>query len=523
MDLFIRGGTIVDGANTLIFNGNIGIQNGKMALVQPGTEPSHIENASQVIEATGLIVTPGFIDAHTHSDMVFFHEPRPDMKLRQGVTTEISGNCGSTAAPANEKNLHLLDPFAIETVETIGTYNNFAGYLEKVQKHGLINNQAVLVGHKAIRTMVMGMQARKANPDELSAMKDLLAESLDQGGLGLSSGLFYPPMCFADTNELIELCRVTAGRGKIFACHIRNYSSEVFQAVGEMLEVAEKSGVAVQISHIMVAGRSNWGKSDQLLATIDHARQKGLDVSFDQYPYRAAVPGLLALLPPWMHEGGVDCTIERFNDSKLREKARKDIINGLPGWENVSHQAGWENLVVLSNKIGDMSNSSIQAIADHQQLDPPSVVFSILLKDPYCNLIAHWVDEEDVISFMQPNCQMWGSDSAEPGPLAHPRTYGAYPKILREYVFEKHVLSLERAIHKMTLLPAKRFGLKNRGMIKKGWAADLTIFDPQTIAARSTFEHPDQYPEGIKYVIVNGKLAVKGGKTNLANYGIVLS
>jgi N-acyl-D-aspartate/D-glutamate deacylase len=224
-----------------------------------------------------------------------------------------------------------------------------------------------------------------------------------------------------------------------------------------------------------------------------------------------------------MHEGGVDCTIERLNDSKLRENARKDIINGLPGWENVSHQAGWENLVVLSNKIGDMRTSSMQAIADHQQLDPPSVVFSILLKDPYCNLIAHWVDEEDVISFMQHDCQMWGSDSAEPGPLAHPRTYGAYPKILREYVFEKHVLSLERAIHKMTLLPAKRFGLKNRGMIKKGWAADLTIFDPQTIAARSTFEHPDQYPEGIKYVIVNGKLAVKGGKTNLANYGIVLS
>jgi N-acyl-D-aspartate/D-glutamate deacylase len=521
LDLYIIGGMVVDGTGAPAYRADIGIQKERIARINRiPAQPIDID--CPIIDVSGLVVAPGFIDAHSHSDFVFFQEPRPDMKLRQGVTTEICGNCGMSAAPVSSQNLPYLQPYVKETMDAVGNFTNIAEYRNKVEEHGLINNQLILAGHSVLRTQYMGMQARQANTGEIAGMRRTLDEALEQGAAGLSSGLFYPPMCYSATDELVELCKVVAKHSKIFTCHMRNYSAMVFQAVEEMFTIARKAGVAVQISHLMAAGTDNWGNSGRLLESIDLGRSRGFDLTFDQYPYKAALPGLLALLPPWMHEGGIHRTVERLQDRDLCDRAREDISKGLPGWENVSEQAGWENLVVMSPKIGEHNNQTIHTIAEAEHTDPASVVFSLLVTDPYCNLVAHWVSEEDLIAFMQHPAQMWGSDSAEAGPLSHPRTYGTYPKILREYVFEKQILGLEKAVEKMTSIPSRRFGLGKRGVVAEGWAADLVVFDSQKVTATSTYEKPDSYPRGIPYVIINGKIAVREGNTNPRNFGKML-
>jgi N-acyl-D-amino-acid deacylase len=444
------------------------------------------------------------------------------MKIRQGVTTEIVGNCGSSAAPLVGNNIAYLEPYVNETLEALGHYASFGQYLEKAQEVGLINNQAILVGHKPIRTAVMGMEARPASADELEEMKRLLATALDEGAVGLSSGLLYPPMCFATVGELVELCRVVAARGGVFACHMRNYSSEIIESMREIMEIAEHSGVAAQISHFMLAGKGNWGKAGELLGMIDEAREKGIDIALDQYPYRAANPDVAALLPPWMHEGGLERMLERLRDPEQRERAAKDIQEGVPGWENISSEAGWENLILLSEQLPGFSGESLQEIAQSQGQEPTAAVFEILLEDPHARTIAHWVSEEDVRSIMQHPCQTVSSDSGRPGPLAHPRTYGTFPRVLGEYIRNEGVLRWEEAIRKMTSFAPRRFGLDKRGLILEGWHADLVVFDPDTVAEKSTFEHPDQYPVGIEYVVVNGELVVEEGEYNGSVVGRIL-
>ena len=509
LDLLLQGGTVIDGSGNPGYRASVGVEDGRIVLLRAGPA-----SATRVIDVHGLTVAPGFIDPHSHSDFVFFREPRPDMKLRQGVTTEIVGNCGSSCAPLAGDNLQFLDPHVEEGLTTLGNYQTFGEYLEKVQQHGLINNQAVLVGHKAVRTAVLGMEDRPASPRELEEMKCLLAEALDEGAVGLSSGLLYAPMCFATTEETVELCKVVAERGKVFACHMRNYSSEMVQSVREMIEIARASGVSAQIAHFMLAGKGNWGKAAEVLAMIDGARHDGVDIAFDQYPYPAANPYLRSLLPPWMHGGGTDATLERLRSAELRDKAAREMEEGVSGWESISKEAGWENLVVLSEILVDISGRTVQEIAELQAQTPAAAAFDTLLQDPHARLIAHWVSEEDLREVMRHPCQMVSSDSSEPGPLAHPRTYGTFPRILGEYVRTQGVLTWEEAIRKMTWFAARRFGLDDRGLILDGWQADLVVLNPDTVAARATFQEPDRYPIGIEYVIVNGEIVVEGGGHN---------
>jgi N-acyl-D-amino-acid deacylase len=509
LDLLLQGGTVLDGSGNPGYRANVGVEAGEIVLLS--AEPA---NARRVIDATGLLVTPGFIDPHSHSDFVFFLEPRPDMKLRQGVTTEIVGNCGSSSAPLAGDSVAFLEPQVEDGIAALGEYSSFGEYLDRVQQRGLINNQAVLVGHRAIRTAVLGMQDRAPSADELAEMKALLAEALDQGAAGLSSGLLYPPMCFADMGEMVDLCRVVAERGKVFACHMRNYSSEMVQSVREMIEIATRSGVATQISHFMLAGKGNWGRAPQVLAMIDEARQGGVDIALDQYPYRAANPNVASLLPPWMHERGLDATLDRLKDAGLRDRAAREMEEGMPGWESISREAGWENLVVLSEELDGVSGRTLREIADYRGQEPPAAAFDILLEDPHARLIAHWVSEEDLREVMRHHCQMVSSDSSVPGPLAHPRTYGTFPRILGEYVCTEGVLTWEEAIRKMTWFAASRFGLGKRGLILDGWRADLVVLNPETVAAKATFEEPNRYPVGIEYVIVNGQVVVESGEHN---------
>jgi N-acyl-D-amino-acid deacylase len=518
LDLLLRGGAVIDGSGNPGYKLSVGVADGKIVLLH--TEAGE---AKRVIDADGLLVVPGFIDAHSHSDFVFFRVPRPDMKLRQGVTTEIVGNCGSSSAPVFEKSIPYLDEHTPEAVTTLGKYATFGEYLERVQEHGLINNQAILVGHKLIRTAVLGMEARPASRGELEQMKEILASALDEGAMGLSSGMLYPPMCFAAADELVELCRVVAEKGKIFTCHVRNYSSEIAASMEEMIELGRQSGVAIQISHFMLAGKGNWGKTAELLSRIDEARASGVDITFDQYPYTAANPYLRSMLPPWMHEGGIDATLARLRDSALRKKAAQEMEQGVPGWESIARDAGWENLVVRSEKLPEISGQTLQVIAASQKKEPTDTVFDLLLQDPDAPLIAHWISEDDVRTIMRHPCQMVSSDSADPGPLAHPRTYGTFPKIFGEYVRTQGVLSWPEAVRKTSNFAARRFGLDRRGMILDGWHADLVVLDPDTVGARSTYDKPDQYPLGIEYVIVNGVIVVEGGERHGRLHGRVLT
>jgi len=508
-DLLLHGGTVIDGTGNPRYWTDVAVQDGRIVLPRGQTSGAH-----RVIDASGLYIVPGFIDPHSHSDFVFFLDPRPDMKLRQGVTTEIVGNCGSSSAPLAGNNLLFLEPHVGESLATLGKYQSFGEYLDRVESHGLINNQAFLVGHKALRTAILRMEDRPASPEELDEMKALLAASLDEGAVGLSSGLLYPPMCFAGNDELVELNRVVAERGKVFACHMRNYSSEMMQSVREMIEIAKGSGVATQISHFMLAGRGNWGRAPEVLAMIDEARQDGVDIALDQYPYTAANPYVRSLLPPWMHEGGLTATLERLRDQGLRDKAAHEMEEGLPGWESISKESGWENLVVLSDQLDEVSGRTLQEIGESAAQEPAMAAFDILLEDPHAGLIAHWVSEADLREVMTHHCQMVSSDSSEPGPLAHPRTYGTFPKILGDYVRRDHVLTWEEAVRKMTGFAARRFGLQDRGLILNGWHADLVVLNPETVTAWATFEEPDRYPVGIDYVIVNGHIAVERGQYN---------
>jgi len=517
LDLLLRGGMVIDGSGNPGYRASVGVEDGKIVLLR-----TELANAKQVIDAHGLMVVPGFIDAHSHSDFVFFREPRPDMKLRQGVTTEIVGNCGSSSAPLLEKSLPYLDEHTPEAVTTLGKYATFGEYLERIQEHGLINNQAILVGHKLIRTAVLGMEARPASPQELDEMKDILSAALDEGAIGLSSGLLYPPMCFAAADELVQLCRVVAEKGGIFTCHMRNYSSEMVASLGEMIELGKRSGAAVHISHLMLAGKGNWGKTAEVLSKIDEARASGGDITFDQYPYTAANPYLRSMLPPWMHEGGLEAMLDRLRDAALRARAAKEMEEGVPGWESIAKDAGWENLVVLSAKLPEISGQSLREIAANQRKEAADAVFDLLFQDPDASLIAHWVKEDDVRTIMKHHCQMVSSDSAEPGPLAHPRTYGTFPRIFGEYVRTQGALSWEEAVRKTSNFAARRFGLDRRGMILEGWQADLVVLDPDTVADRATYDQPNRYPAGIEYVIVNGIIVVEGNEHNGRLEGRVL-
>ncbi len=519
LDLLIRDGTIVDGSGNPRYKANVGIKDGKIVSILRTPV-----SAVREINAQGQFVVPGFVDIHTHSDMVLYRSPRVDMKIRQGATTEVDGNCGYSPAPLTKDSLPLLGamPWAAESVRALGHFEAFGEYLDRLASFGVCNNHAILVGHVPLRTAAMGWEPRAAISGEIDIMKAMLADALDDGGAGLSVGLLYPPMTCANVDELAELCQVVASRGKIFSCHMRDYGVGLIDSTREMIQIAERSGVAVHISHLIVTGRASWGTSEQMLAMVDEARARGLDITLDQHPYNFSASFLFSLLPPWMHQGGLEETVSRLRDPEQRARARMDIERGMPGWQDVVRDAGWEALLVISEHLPQLSGKSFAEIAEARGVHPTSVLFDTMLEDRESWYFARWLSEDDIEAIMRHPLQMVASDSMTDGPKTHPRSYGAFPKVLGEYVREKGVLSWEEAIRKMTFFPASRFNLDLRGLIAQGFSADIVIFDPQTVGDRATAQHPNQYPTGIGHVIVNGHLAVEQGEYDGSVSGEVL-
>ena len=523
-DIVIKNGKVVTGDGSSWVSADIGIRDGKIVKV------GYIKNpqASKVINATGKFVAPGFIDMHNHSDLSVFSHPEAVGLLLQGVTTVVTGNCGFSAAPVAKETKHLLEAYwsTLGPLPVDITWSTFSEYLESLDKIKPAVNIVPLVGHGALRIAVMGFEARAPSREEMEKMKDLLREAMKAGAFGMSTGLIYPPGSYSSTEELIELAKVLREYGGIYASHIRGESYTLIEAVKEAIEIGEKAGVPVQISHHKAAGRDNWGKVKETLKLMSEARNRGVEVSCDVYPYTAGMTMLAATLPRWVHEGGVEALLKRIGDPEIRKKIIEHIETDVRTWENFIKLAGWEGIVIsYSETCKECEGKNLAEISRTWGMDPYETLFELLLRDKArSTMIIHLMQEEDVIEVIKHSLSVIGSDSwiMPPKGKPHPRFFGTFPRVIKRYVKDLGVLRLEEAIMKMTYATAKKLRLGDRGLIVPGFKADIVVFDLARIADKATFEDPVQFPEGIDYVIVNGAIAVEEGTVTGLREGKVI-
>ena len=533
-DLLIKNGRVLDGAGNHWYRGDVAVSEGRIAAVGAlvGAE------ADRVIDAGGLVVAPGFVDAHSHADSVTLVYPQMESTVMQGITTVVAGQCGSSLAPVSPELREELERRAADSLppeaELKITWTTFDEYLREEERRGLGANVAHLVGHGAIRTAAMGFDARDPTDEELERMRELTAEAMEAGAFGLSTGLIYPPGIFAKTGEIIELARVAARYGGVYDSHIRGEGRTLLRAVEEAIAIGERAGLPVQISHHKAAAREMWGKSEETLRMMEEARGRGVDVTLDQYPYRAGATGLVSLLPPWAHDGGVQRLLERLRDPEQRERMRRDIEEGLPDWQNFAGEAGWENVYVTYVKTEANRAAEGRNLSEIREMrgDPDEFtsLYRLLLEEEgAAGMIIFMMEEDDIRRIMRHPLHMVGTDAGSVAPTGimsrgkpHPRHYGTYPKILGRYVREQGVLRLEEAVRKMTSLPAQRFGLLDRGLLRPGMRADIVVFNPDTIIDKATFQDPHRFPEGIEHVVVNGQVTVDEGEYTEALAGRTL-
>ncbi|MCI0693030.1 D-aminoacylase [candidate division KSB1 bacterium] len=488
LDIVIRNGQIIDGTGTPGFRADLGIKDGKIVEIGNLRE----RKSKRIVNAEGMVVAPGFIDMHTHAERKIVEIPSVENYIRQGVTTVVGGNCGGSPYPIGE-------------------------FLQKVERTGMGLNLALLVGHNTVRRKVMGTENRESTPEELAAMKKLVEAAMQEGAVGMSTGLKYIPGAYAKTDEVVALAEVVAGFGGFYATHMREEGIGLIAAVQEAIEIGRKANIPVQISHHKAVGKSMWGSSVKTLQLVDDALSEGLEVTLDQYPYTATSTGLTVVFPAWALEGGDEKIKTRLEDPKLREKIKEEIVR------NILYDRGGGDpaSIVVSSYPPDstLEGKNLAEITHKRGQEPTAANAAETLMDLQLagdgRGIYHCLVEEDIERIMKHPRVMHASDGStiEFGKAKpHPRSYGAFPRVLGRYVREKNVISLEEAIRKMTSLPAQRLELEDRGILKEGRWADVVVFDPQTVSDRATWTEPHQYPEGIPYVLVNGKLVVAEGK-----------
>lgn len=535
-DLLIRGGRIVDGTGNPWFWGDIGIADGKIA----GIGSFGSSAARRVLDADGLIVAPGFIDMHTHSDLTLLANPLAESSIRQGVTTEVVCSCGLGPAPITDEAVELLKHSLAFVPDGLSwNWRSFNDLLESYGRAGGTSTNVVpLVPQGAIRISAMGFDNRKPTQDELNYMKRLVAESMDAGGFGFSTGLIYTPGKYALMEELVELSREAAVRGGIYVSHIRGEGNTLIESVEEAIEIGRRAGLPVHISHHKASGKQNWGKVKLTLEMMEAARSRGQDVTCEVYPYVAGSTSLTTLIASWAHEGGIKALVERLENPDMRERLKREMRDGLPGWENMAHANGWENLVIAWVKSGrrpDLEGRNLKELAEREAKSPEDFVIDLLISEKdmaafdCVYLVLFSMSEDDVRTVLRHPLAMIGSDGRAVAPYGvlrrgkpHPRYYGTFPRVLGKYTRDEGVLSLQDAIRKMTSAPAQRLGLKDRGLLREGFRADICVFDPDQIADTATFQDPHQYPVGINYVIVNGHVTVELGVHTGARGGVVL-
>jgi len=525
LDLVLKNGRIVDGTGNPWFFGGIGIKGD--AIVEVGRVN---QEGLETIDVRGQVVSPGFIDGHCHSDLMVLDNPRSEIKLQQGVTTEVLGNCGMTPAPFAPQNLELLRSYVEPVLGRTGrewsweTVEQYVGSLRAVMPS---ENVATYVGHGTLRIAVMGFENRPASSGELGRMKDLLEESLQAGAIGLSLGLMYAPGSYTSGEELAELCSVLPRYDGLLATHIRGEGNSLIPSIAEVIWIAERCGCPLQISHLKAAGTSNWGSVAEAMELVEDARSRGLDVTCDVYPYTAGSTSLTTLLPPWALEGGISRTLERLKDPASRERIKEELGDEHDGWDNLMASTGWESVYISSLSKGreaELEGKNIGEISELKALDPADCTMDLLLEqDGKVSMVLFHMAETDVEQVLSWERSLIASDSLhDQARKPHPRLYGTFPHVLAKYVRERKLLTLEEAIRKMTSFPARRFGLGKRGLIAPGYAADLVVFDPDGISDKATYEDPKRFPEGISHVMVNGTQAIASGVHQGARSGRAL-
>jgi len=528
-DLVIKGGLVVDGTGSPWFRKDVGITNGKITGLGYITDDS-----GEIIDATGMIVSPGFIDLHNHSDFSILAYPGAESHVMQGVTTAIVGNCGLSLTPLNPDNLALLkrylSPFLRAGFDYGWEWRTLAEFYQKVERQGISMNLAPLVGQGTIRLAVKGFDSTRASMEEMNQMKKLLAQSLEDGAFGMSTGLIYPPGSYSSTEELIELASVLREYGAIYTTHMRNEGDRLIEALEEAIKIAEANGISLEISHHKATGKSNWGKVNATLRLMEQARQRGVEVNCDVYPYTAGSTTITALLPTWTLEGGVEKMLDRLKDKQTRQSIKKEIAAGpMGGLDGIRH-ARWDGIVIAEcpSKKEYQGKSLEDILKEMDKFDDPyECLFDLFLEiEGNATIISFMMDEDDVRTVMSSPLSSFISDSWVTAPDAggkpHPRGYGTFPRILGRYVREDKLLTLEQAIRKMTSLPAGKVGLKSRGILREGFWADVVVFELAVIKDQATFDDPHQYPEGIKYVIVNGQVVVDCGRLTGVRPGTIL-
>ena len=512
-NLIIKNGTVVDGTGGAKRVADIGIQDNKITYI------GSINNRSDcnILDATGCVVAPGFIDIHSHSDFFWLISPKSESKIYDGVTTEICGNCGISAFPLKgqllENKRKGFSKFRLDI-----NWKTSEDFFKKANEVKSSVNRGFLVGHGNIRACVLGYENREPDKSELVKMEKELRDAMESGAFGMSSGLIYPPGCYAKTGELVELCKRVRKYNGIYATHIRSEGDKIEAALSETINISKESGVNTQVSHIKTWGEKNWGKIGKIKQLLDDARSKGIPITCDRYPYTAAATDLDVILPGWVYEGGAVEEKKRLGDPLYRKRIIREMEH-----EGKSHHEFWGTIMISSvfnKKNRSYEGKTIAEIAEALRVPPLEFALDLLYEeDCSVSVIFFNMSEENLAKILNWDFVMIGSDSSLrslKGALnygkPHPRGYGTFSRVIRKYVNETPVFSIEEAVYKMTGMPAQKLSLKDRGLLKEGFFADITIFDQNTIADKATFTNPHNYSKGIKHVLVNGKLTIKDGK-----------
>lgn len=517
-DLVIRGGRVIDGTGNPWFHGDVAVRGDKLVAV--GRVPEG--KAKRTLEAKGLIVAPGFIDIHSHSDDLLLEDGHAQSKIRQGVTTEVLGE-GNSAGPLKGQ---LTKRQFFKTRTKVFTWDTLGGYFDAVEKAKVSVNVASYVGLSTVWECVMGKSHARPTAKQFDQMKELIEEAMKDGALGLSSYMMMPPGSLATTDDLVELCKVVKKYGGIYSSHIRTEGIGVFEAIKEAIAVGERAGVPVDIIHLKIADEKLWGKMKDVVALIDAARARGVNVQANVYPYTRGNNNLASILPPWAHEGGTAKMLERLKNPKDRERLKTDITKGIEGWYNHYTAVGGDWSRMLVSGRGDYEGLTMDRViaAKSQNKNPVpnplDVFFDVLIEQggSVPTVFAHHDEKDMTLAMQQPWCSIGsdGSALATEGDLKrgnpHPRNFGTFPRVLGVYVRDRGVLKLEDAVRKMTSLNAAKAGIPNRGTLAVGNFADVTVFDPATVVDKSTYTLPFAYSEGIEYVVVNGQLVLDKGK-----------
>lgn len=515
----LRGATVIDGTGRDRFPSDVVVSDGRLGLVEPGQTTSY-----QDVDVAGLVVAPGFIDTHSHADVesLLADDLVHMSRVIQGVTTEVVGNCGFSPFPVATKAGETVQRF-LATIFGPGSHSfkSLDDYAATVEAAGLASNIAPLVGHATLRCAAIGFENREPTDEELDTMSQALSDAMAQGAFGLASGLCYTPATYATSSEIETLARVVSAKGGVYATHIRNETSLTFEALDEAISVSRTTGVDLHISHLKLAGRNQWDQHKRVLGLLEAAREEGVDVTADVYPYTAASTSLHSLLPPWTAEGGIDALLGQLDDAGWRDRVADDLENGVEGWQNLGSEAGWDAVTVASSPNAPVwEGRSVLELGENGERPVDTVARVLATNASKVLVVIDAMSHDDMTAFLAWPHTMIGSDGIPLPGRPHPRLTGTFPRVLGRY--RERLGSLEAAVHRMTGASARRFGIPDRGVIADGMVADLVVFDPEGIVDQSTYEEPWLRPSGVQHVLVGGRPAVWDAEPMDSSAGVVL-